>query len=81
MSAPIEPTGLFSWIPALFDKFQGWLVTLLPDWLGNGFSDLASSFGPTLQYFGWMLGLDAILPIIIGAYIAKFLIRRIPIIG
>lgn len=77
----ILPDGLFSWIPSMLDRFQGWMLGLLPDWLGNGFAELASAFGPTAQYLAWLSGLDVVLPTILGAYIVKFLIRRIPFIG
>lgn len=72
---------MFDWLWDWIDKLQGWLLGLLPDWLGNGFGDLTAAMGPTVRYLAYLGGLDAVVPIIIGAYIARFLIRRIPIFG
>lgn len=72
---------MFDWIPALFDKFFDWLAGLLPDWLGSGFDDLASAFGPVAEYFAYLMALDVVAPVVMAAYIVRFLIKRIPLIG
>lgn len=72
---------MFDFIPALFDKFFGWLASLLPSWLGSGWDSLASAFGPVAQYFAYLSALDVVAPTILAAYVARFLVRRIPLIG
>jgi len=73
--------SLISWFMKLFESFTDWLLALLPDWLGSGYADLASAFGPTASYFAWLSGLDVVAPTILGAYVLKFVIRRLPVIG
>lgn len=72
---------MFDWISSLFDKFFLWLSSLLPDWLGAGWSELGGLFGPLAKYFSWLLALDVVAPVIMGAYVVRFLIRRVPLIG
>lgn len=72
---------LSSWFWALFEKFTTFLLGLLPDSLSDGWAALGDMFGPTAQYLAWILGLDVIPWIIVGAYITRFLIRRLPVIG
>jgi hypothetical protein len=72
---------MFDWLSPLVDKFNSWLVGLLPDWLGSGFSDLSALFGPTAKYFAYLGGFDVVIPVIITAYTVKFLIRRLPVVG
>lgn len=72
---------MFDWIAELFDKAFAWLSSLLPDWLGTGWDQLASAFGPVAQYLAYLSGLDVVAPTIMGAYVVRFLIRRIPVIG
>lgn len=72
---------MFDWIAELFDKAFAWLASLLPDWLGTGWDQLASAFGPVAQYLAYLSGLDVVAPTIMGAYVVRFLIRRIPVIG
>lgn len=72
---------MFDWLWGFLSKFQGWLIPLLPDWMGTGFADLSAAMGPSVKYLAYLAGLDTVMPVVIGAYITKFLIRRIPIIG
>lgn len=72
---------MFDWVWGFMDKFQGWVVALLPAWMGSGFSELNAAMGPTVRYFAYLGGLDAVIPTVIGAYIVRFLIRRIPFFG
>ncbi len=77
--------AILGWIGGLISTIVGgainWLVDLLPDWLGAGFSDLAAAFGPAAQYFGYLAGIDVVAPTVMGAYVIKFVIRRLPFIG
>lgn len=72
---------MFDWIADLFDTFFEWLSGLLPDWLGSGYDQLAGALGPAAQYFAYLAGLDVVAPTIIGAYVVRFMIKRIPLIG
>lgn len=65
----------------IFAKVASWAAGLLPDWLGNGYDAIAAAMGPSAQYFAYVLGLDVVAPTIVSAYVVKFLIRRLPIIG
>jgi hypothetical protein len=55
------------------------LIGLLPSWMS--FAGLFGGFTPLLWYFVDMFRLDYGLPIIVSAYVTRFLIRRIPVIG
>lgn len=72
---------IFNWILGLFEAAFDWLIGLLPDWMGSGWDQLASAFGPLAQYLAWLMALDVVAPTILGAYGIRFLIRRLPIIG
>lgn len=72
---------MFDWVGDLLNEFLGWLASLLPDWLGSGWDGLAASFGPIAKYFAYLGGLDVVAPTVMSAYVIKFLIRRIPVIG
>lgn len=72
---------MFDWVSDLFSKFFSWLLGLLPGWLGNGWDQLAAAFGPIAQYFAYLSALDVVAPTIVGAYVVRFLIRRIPLVG
>lgn len=72
---------MFDWLWSLIAKFVGWLLALLPAWLGNGFDELSSAFGPLAKYVGYLSGFDAVVPITITAFIVRFFIRRLPVIG
>ena len=72
---------MFDWIPDIVDKFSAWVAGLLPDWLGHGFDVLGGLFGPVAQYLAYLSALDVVAPTIMGAYVARFLIRRVPLVG
>lgn len=72
---------MFDWIGDLFSKFFDWLSGLLPAWLGTGWTELAGAFGPVAQYFGYLSAVDVVAPTIMAAYVVRFTIRRLPVIG
>lgn len=77
--------AILAWVLGLISTVLGglldWLISLIPDWLGNGFSEIAGAFGPAAMYFGYLAGLDVVAPTILGAYILKFAVRRLPGFG
>lgn len=73
--------GLFDWIWSLFARFFDWLISLLPSWLGTGWADLAAAMGPLAKYLSYLAALDVVAPIVVGAYVVRFTIRRLPIVG
>lgn len=52
----------------------------VPTFIQN-LGSLTASIDPGIAYFGAPLQIGACLGIIVGAYIIRFLIRRIPLIG
>ena len=57
-------------------------TSLLPAWFSDAnFSNSFSTFTPSLWYFFDYFKLDYAFGLILGAYITRFLIRRIPFIG
>lgn len=72
---------MFDWVWSLIEKFLAWMLSLLPSWLGSGFAELDAAMGPAARYFSYLFALDVAIPTAIGAYIVRFLIRRIPFFG
>lgn len=72
---------MFDWLWDFISKLLDWVVGLLPTWLGNGWAELSSYFGPTAKYIAYISGLDAVVPVVISAVIIRFFIRRIPVVG
>ena len=72
---------MFDWLWRFFATALEWLLDLLPDFMGQGWSDIASAFTPAASYFSWMFALDVVIPTTITAFIVRFVIRRIPGIG
>lgn len=60
-------------------EFLAILVAYLPT--SSALSGAFSAIPPTVWYFLDMFQIASGIPIIIGAYITRFMIRRIPIIG
>ena len=59
-----------------------WLLSHLTPWLGVGSLDSAFSAIPSsVWFFLDFMALDVGIPLIIAAYVTRFLIRRIPVIG
>lgn len=64
---------------AIFVEFVDWLISLKPTWMTfNGAFDGVS---PTAWFFVDFFALDFGLPLIVSAWVIRFLIRRIPVIG
>ena len=71
-------TALFVLMEILLPLVKGFLAPFIGiDSLTSAFSGLGDGVGFWLQFFA----IDAGLPMVLSAYVARFLIRRIPFIG
>lgn len=74
------------WLPLkLWELMLGAFASLMeaipaPDWLENA-GDAFGSIPAGVMYFCEPMHLDTGISIICGAYVVRFLIRRIPVIG
>lgn len=71
-------TAVFAVLTFLIPK----LTTLINPYLSTG--SLSSAFGsvsPTVWYFLDMFSIGYGVPLLIAAYVTRFLIRRLPVIG
>ncbi len=59
-----------------------WLMSHLTPWLGSASLDAAfGSLPSSVWFFLDFMALDYGVPLVISAYVTRFLIRRIPVIG
>lgn len=74
------------WVPrmiweALLDGLASALEAIpVPEWLSES-TGLFASIDPGIAYFADALMIPQGLGIILGAYVVRFLIRRIPVVG
>lgn len=68
-------TGIY----AAFVEFVDWLLSLKPTWMT--FQGAFDGISPTVWFFIDFLALDFGFPLVVSAYVIRFLIRRIPVIG
>lgn len=60
-------------------EFVALLVPMLPD--GSGVSGALGGIPASVWYFMDLFNVSAGIPIILSAYVTRFVIRRIPVIG
>lgn len=74
---------MFDWFWSALLKFFDWIP--LPDFLGRGFNDIVGlipgQYLEVAKYFIYLSGLDVLIPAVLTAHVARFLLRRIPFIG
>lgn len=75
---------LIEWPKKIFEAIVDGLVQVLeaipvPEWLTG--VEILGGLDPGIAYFAEALMLSEGLAIILGAYVLRFLIRRIPVIG
>lgn len=67
---------------AVFALFVPWAVEQLAPFLGvQSLTDMFASFPPGLWWFLDGARLDVGLPLVFAAWVTRFLIRRLPVIG
>lgn len=72
---------LFAVFALITAEFMKYLVGHIPGMDGGTISSQIGGLGSGVLYLLGMLKVDVGLPIIVGAYVARFCIRRIPFIG
>lgn len=66
----------------LLSYLTPWLLSYLAPWLGvDSLTASFSSIPASVWFFLDFFALDVGIPLIISAYVTRFLIRRIPVIG
>jgi hypothetical protein len=75
--------SLISSVASVFQAILNWILSvislLVPTWFGTGLSTLFQLINtPILEYMAYILGIDIIIPTLIGAYIVRYLLRRVP---
>lgn len=75
--------AIAGWFQSMFAAVWDWLLSLLPAWWGSGFDTLWAYFEgyPAAKWALYLLAADYWVPVVLGAYAIRFLIRRLPIIG
>lgn len=66
--------GLVAWI---FDA----LLSLLPEGPAQAIANLNEMMGPLVRYLAYLGGIDYMFTAVTSAYVIRFLIRRLPVIG
>lgn len=72
---------LSGWFFGLLSKLFDLLLGLLPAGPAESLASINSTMGPLAKFVAYILGLDFFFTAVISAYIVRFLIRRIPVIG
>jgi amino acid permease len=64
---------------AVWSWVVGFVSTLLPSFVTDALPNLFSYINtPFTQYVAWLMGLDVLVPVTIGAYVTRYLLRRVP---
>ncbi len=73
---------LFTVIAALFTFLMSFVLPQIVDFISpSGLNAAFSSVDPRIWYFINLFNLTAGLPLIISAYVSRFIIRRLPFVG
>ncbi len=71
---------MFDWLSDLVDQFLEFILSLLPS-LTEPFDKIISLLPPSLSYLFYLSATEVVVPMILAAYITRFVIRRIPFVG
>jgi hypothetical protein len=76
-------SSFISSISSVFEAMWGWILghiaTLIPSWLLTASSGLMGHIAtPTARYFAWLIAFDVLIPVMVGAYLTRYLLRRVP---
>lgn len=73
---------MFDWLSELIAGMLDYIYNLMPvDAFINAFQTINGLMPPIVLYLLHLSAADVVFPMIIGAHVTKFVIRRIPFIG
>lgn len=72
-------SSISSVLAAVWAWVIGQISTLVPAWLSTASSGLMVHIAtPTARYFAWLIAFDVLIPVMVGAYLTRYLLRRVP---